>query len=164
MRFAGLSVASIATVAGAMLVTGLLGGLLTNVGPWYRALRKPRWNPPNWVFPPAWGLIYVLTGSAIVIAWNAADVGSPDRARVVMAAAVNLALNVAWSGLFFALRRPGWALVEVVALWLSIVWLLVVTVPVSAVCGWLLAPYLAWVTFASVLNARIVTLNPRGGR
>jgi len=157
MRIAGLTVTSIATVAAAIVVVGAGGALLTDVGPWYHALRKPAWNPPDWLFGPAWTLIYALTGSAIVIAWNAPDGSS--RVALVAATAANFALNVLWSALFFARRRPDWALVEVVLLWLSIVALMAAVRPLSRAAVALLVPYLAWVTFAAVLNQRIVALN-----
>lgn len=159
MRIAGLSVASIVTVALTLVMLGAGGALLTDVGPWYRALRKPPWNPPNWLFGPAWALIYALIGSALVIAWNAPDGARPQRLVLVAAAAVNFALNLLWSALFFARRRPDWALVEVALLWLSIVALMVAARPLSRLAATLLVPYLAWVTFAALLNGRIVMLN-----
>lgn len=159
MRVAGLTVASIATVAAALIAVGAGGAWLTDVGPWYRALRKPPWNPPDWLFGPAWTLIYALIGSAVVIAWNARSGTVAQRTTLVGATAANFALNVLWSALFFARRRPDWALGEVVVLWLSIVVLMAVVRPLSRAAVGLLVPYLAWVTFAALLNQRIVALN-----
>ena len=135
-----------------------LGGMLTDIGPWYAELRKPEWQPPGWVFGPVWTTIFVLCAAAAVMAWNASRT-TADRAAVAGAFVVNAALNVAWSGLFFALRRPDWALGEIVLLWLSIATLIVVCARRSRASAWLLAPYLAWVSFAALLNYAIVRLN-----
>ena len=148
---------------GSAVLVGMAGGLATEIGPWYFALRKPSWQPPNWAFAPAWTLIFTLTAIAGVRTWRA----TPDPAeRRSLAAqfATNGALNIAWSFLFFRMRRPDYALAEVAALWLSILGLIVSCGRRSRLSGWLLAPYLAWVSFASVLNAEIVRLNGPFGR
>ena len=108
--------------AGFFLV-GLLGGLATEIGPWYRALVKPSFQPPDWLFGPAWTLIFALTAYAAADAWRRADT-EPDRRRIAIAFTVNGLLNILWSVLFFKLRRPDWALIEVVPLWLSIAWMI----------------------------------------
>lgn len=147
----------------AALVTVLMlgiGGALTNVGPWYAALQKPTWNPPNWVFGPAWTLILGLAAWAGVLGWEAAASGQ-GRTLVVALFAVNIVLHMLWSPLFFNLQRPDWALVEIPFLWLSIVALMVVLAPLSMLAALLLMPYLLWVTFAAGLNLAIVRLNPR---
>lgn len=142
------------------VVVAVGGGLLTEIGPWYRRLRKPSWQPPDWAFGPAWTLIFLLSAAAAVLAWN----GAPDvaaRWRVVAVYVVNGVLNVGWSLLFFRLRRPDLALVEVLALWLSILAMVIGLAPLSGLAALLLAPYLAWVTFAAALNRAIVRLNRR---
>ncbi len=147
----------------AVLIAAIAGGLATDVGPWYERLRFPKLRPPNWLFAPAWTLIFALIATAGVIAWDSA----PDEAaRETLAAlfVVNLALNIAWSPLFFKLRRPDWALMEIVPFWLSILAAIVFIAPFSATAAALLAPYLAWVSFASFLNLRIVQLNAPFGR
>ena len=148
--------AAVAALA-ATAVAGL-GAAATDIGPWYYALRKPSWQPPDWLFGPAWTLIFGLTAAAGVKAWNAAR----DRRQglgIVGVFALNAVLNVLWSELFFHFQRPDWALWEVVPFWLSIVALIVAAASVSPAAGWLLAPYLAWVTFAGVLNFAVVRLN-----
>jgi tryptophan-rich sensory protein len=142
----------------------VLGGLTTNVGPWYRDLRKPRWNPPNWVFGPAWTLILGLAAWAGVLAWtHTSDVGAHIRIAVLFAA--NIVFHALWSPLFFNMQRPDWALVEVPFLWLSILALIIGLTPLSPLAGLLLTPYLLWVSFAAVLNFNIVLLNrPFGAR
>jgi tryptophan-rich sensory protein len=140
-----------------------VGGLSTHVGAWYRALRKPSWNPPNWLFGPAWTLILGLAAWAGVLAWTAAPDASV-RWRIGVLYAVNMGLHVLWSPLFFTLQRPDWALIEAPLLWLSVLALVVGLAPLSTLAAWLLAPYLLWVAFAVVLNATIVRLNGPFGR
>jgi tryptophan-rich sensory protein len=143
---------------GGFALVWLLGGLATEIGPWYRALKKPSFQPPDWLFGPAWTTIFALTAVAAANAWSTAA-SVDDRRRVVIAFVVNGVLNVLWSVLFFKLRRPDWALIEVGVLWLSIAWLIAVSWPISNISGWLLVPYLAWVTFAAMLNLAVVKLN-----
>ena len=133
------------------------GGLATQIGPWYRDLKKPSWNPPNWVFGPAWTVILGLAAWAGVLAWNGAD--GPAHIRIAVLFGVNMVLHFLWSPLFFTLQRPDWALIEAPLLWLSVLALVVGLAPYSALAPWLLAPYLAWVAFAVLLNAAIVKLN-----
>jgi tryptophan-rich sensory protein len=144
--------------AAASTATALAGGLLTTIGPWYRALRKPSWQPPDWLFGPAWTLIFIGIGSAGVLGWNHTHT-APARALIVTLFAVNLTLNVGWSYFFFYKRRPDWALREVVPLWLSILILALAVGSVSHLGGLLLVPYLCWVSFAAYLNRTIVRLN-----
>jgi tryptophan-rich sensory protein len=157
----GISVPSIVATALAIVVTAGSGAALTATAlvPWYRDLRKPSWNPPNWVFGPAWTLIFALTGTAAVLAWNAPRATAGQRTALVLALGANLALNVLWSTLFFYRRRPDLAQWEVVVFWVSIVALIAAVRSLSPNAAWLLAPYLLWVSFAAVLNRRIVTLN-----
>ena len=144
--------------AGLTILLLALGALTTNVGPWYRDLRKPSWNPPNWVFGPAWTLILGLAAWSGVSAWtHTRDVAT--HARIAGLFAVNVVFYALWSPLFFNFRRPDWALVEVPFLWLSILGLIVGLTPVSPLAGLLLTPYLLWVSFAAVLNLSIVRLN-----
>lgn len=152
-------------VVAVALTVGLLlfGGLTTHVGAWYAALRKPSWNPPNWLFGPAWTLILGLAGWAGVLAWMHAP-DDAGRLRIGGLYAVNMVFHALWSPLFFTFRRPDWALIEAPLLWLSVLALVVGLAPFSALAGWLLAPYLVWVAFAIVLNVAIVRLNAPFGR
>jgi len=154
----------IAVAAALTLLLLLVGGLTTNVGPWYRDLRKPSWNPPNWAFGPAWTLILTLAAWAGVLAWtHTTDVAAHIRIAALFAA--NIVFHALWSPLFFNLRRPDWALIEVPFLWMSILGLIVGVAPLSLLAGLLLTPYLFWVSFAAVLNLTIVRLNaPFGSR
>ena len=154
-RYATMPLLVAVCVATAVAATG---AGVTELGPWYRALVKPSWQPPDWLFGPAWTLIFALCAVTGARCWSLAP-DSATRRRIVIAFAVNGALNVSWSVLFFRLQRPAWALVEVLALWVSILVLIRVCAAVWRPAAWLLAPYLAWVSFAAVLNAAIVRLN-----
>ncbi len=148
----------VAVAALTAILVAALGASATDIGPWYQALAKPSWQPPDWLFGPAWTLIYALIAVAGVNAWRAARTRAA-RQRVLLLFAVNALLNVLWSELFFNLHRPDWAVLETTVFWLSIVVLIAAVWPLSHRAGWLLAPYLAWVTFASVLNLAVVRLN-----
>jgi len=159
---------AIATAAAAAAAVAGLGALTTDIGPWYVELKEPPWKPPDLLFGPAWTLIFACTAAAGVMAWprpKAApwhhDAGADRRSREWMLAAfaLNATLNLVWSLLFFRLHRPDWAFVEVMALWLSIVLLMVLAGRRSATAAWLLLPYLAWVSFAALLNQAVVRLN-----
>lgn len=148
----------IVIAGGGAVLLGGLGGLMTPIDGWYRDLRKPSWQPPNWAFGPAWTLILGLAAWSAVIAWNAA----PDdvaRMRVIVLFAVNALCHAGWSPLFFRWRRPDWALVEVVFLWSSLVALLVGLWPIAPMASLLIVPYFLWVSFAAWLNRTIVVLN-----
>ncbi|KQT45596.1 TspO protein [Methylobacterium sp. Leaf456] len=143
----------------AAIIVAVAGGMATRTDAWYFALRVPAWKPPDWAFGPIWTVIIVLTATSAVLAWNA-DPDPAARARLVAAFTVNSVLNIAWSWIFFRLRRPDWALAEVGLLWLSIVALALTVGQASLVAGLLNLPYLAWVSVAACLNFTIVRLNP----
>ncbi len=148
----------LAVAAAGVVVVAVSGGLATDIGPWYRALEKPWFQPPDWLFGPAWTLIFALIALAAAEMWQSVvDEGS--RKRVVWAFSLNGALNVLWSVLFFTLKRPDYALAEVVLLWLSIAGLMWMARPISGQALRLLIPYLAWVSFAAALNLAVVRLN-----
>lgn len=144
--------------AGAAIVVASVGATMTDIGYWYQGLAKPSWQPPDWLFGPAWTLIYALTALAGVEAWQAARDASQRRVLAALFI-TNGVLNILWSLLFFRLRRPDWALVEVGALWLSILLLIIYCGRIQRRTIALLLPYLAWVSFAAVLNASVVSLN-----
>lgn len=136
-----------------------LGSALTtsSLGPWYESLNKPSWNPPNWVFGPVWTVIYIMMAVAAWLVWRR---DGWRQSQVPLAwFAVQLALNVAWSGLFFGLRSPGLALVDIAALWIALAITATLFWRRVPAAGVLLVPYLAWSSFAAVLNATIWRLN-----
>ncbi len=145
-------------VTAAITLVGLLGMAATDLGPWYRNLRQPSWQPPDLAFGPAWTTIYVLTGIAAVRVWRRAP-SRTARQRWAAALLANGALHVVWSALFFKAKRPDWALAELTLLWLSIVGLIALARAVDTPSTWFLAPYLVWVSFAGALNAAVVQLN-----
>lgn len=155
----GLLKPSLIAAVATCLVAGA-GAALTDLGPWYRQLVQPAWKPPDWAFGPIWTLIFTLAAVAGVMGWRAAPDES-SRHWLLALFALNGLLNMLWSALYFRLQRPDWALVEVVALWLSVLALIVVLAPYSSLSSWLLAPYLIWVAIAAALNLATVRLNPR---
>lgn len=152
-----MNVPLVISIGAAVALAGV-GGLLTPIGPWYANLKKPRWNPPNWAFGPAWTIILGLWAWAGYISWEAAATPVEQRAVLILFG-VNALCHLLWSPLFFKFRRPDWAAVEVIFLWASILAMLVFLRPISATATWLLVPYFVWVSFAACLNFAIVRLN-----
>jgi tryptophan-rich sensory protein len=120
-------------------------------------LLKPAWNPPAWVFGPVWTVLYLMMAVAAWLVWRRRGfAGAPWALGLFV---LQLALNTLWSAIFFGLRRPGVAAIEILLLWLAILATLIAFAPVSRLAAILLAPYLAWVTFAAVLNFTIWRMN-----
>jgi tryptophan-rich sensory protein len=140
------------------LAAGYFAGQVTtsNIASWYNGLAKPSFNPPNWVFAPVWTFLYVLMAVAAWRVWRVP--GAPKAALTLWV--VQLALNVAWSFIFFGAHAPLAALVELVVLWGIVLGTLVAFGRVDRVAGWLFIPYWAWVGFAGVLNFWVWRLNP----
>jgi translocator protein len=135
-----------------------VGSLFTSAGleVWYRSLDKPTWTPPDAVFGPVWTVLYVLMAAAMWLVWVRRDEASSGRsASAVTLFTAQLALNASWSGVFFGMREIGWGLVVIVVLWFTIVATIAVFRNIDRGAALLLAPYLAWVTFAGALNAAI---------
>lgn len=139
--------------------TAWVGYLLTapSVGGWYAVLAKPAWNPPAWVFTPIWLTLFALMAVAGWLVWLRRERASVAGPLALFG--VQLALNAAWSGLFFALRLPGAALAEVIVLWLAVLVTLLAFWRVRVLAGLLLVPYLLWVGFAAALNFTLWRLN-----
>jgi tryptophan-rich sensory protein len=126
-------------------------------GEWYAALKKPSWNPPGWIFGPVWTALYTMMAVAAWLVWRQG--GWSAQLKPLLLFLAQLALNAAWTPLFFGLHQPGVAFAEIVLLWLAIAATLTAFRPVSRAAAWLLAPYLVWVTFAAVLNFSLWRLN-----
>jgi tryptophan-rich sensory protein len=133
---------------------GLAVGFATAPGEWYAGLAKPSFNPPNWVFAPAWTILYILIAIAGWLIWRHDPHGVPFYLW-----ALQLLLNFLWSPIFFTAHLTGWALVLILALLLTIVAFIVVAWPALPIAAILFLPYAAWVAFASILNASIWRLN-----
>ncbi len=125
---------------------------------WYPTLAKPPWTPPDWVFGPVWTLLYILMAVAAWLVWRRAGFTGARLAFTFYF--LQLALNGAWSGLFFAWRNPAAGLADILLLWAAIVATIFTFAKISAVAAWLLVPYLAWVGYAAALNFAIWRLNP----
>jgi tryptophan-rich sensory protein len=154
------SAAVLTLCIGVCVGAGGLAGWATasSVATWYATLARPSWTPPDAVFGPVWTVLYVLMG---VSAWRVLVRRGRRGIGVAMTLfAVQLLLNVAWSFLFFGLRSPGWAAVEIVALWGSIVATAWSFLRIDRAAAALLAPYLLWVTYAGALNMALWRMNP----
>ena len=127
------------------------------MGDWYAALHKPSWNPPPWVFGPAWTFLYITMAVAAWLVWR--EGGWKAQRRALGLFIVQWFLNALWTPLFFGAHRPGVAFGEIVLLWLAIAATLVAFWRVKKAAGLLLVPYLAWVSFAAALNFTIWRLN-----
>lgn len=141
-------------------LAGVIGSVFTipAVGGWYTSLVKPSLNPPAWVFGPVWTTLFVLMGIAAFLVWKK----GLDRKDVKIALGVfigQLVLNTFWSIIFFGLHSPGGALIEIIFLWLAILFTIIFFSKISKAAAWLLTPYILWVSFAIYLNYMIWALN-----
>ena len=141
---------------GACFAAGSTGGLFPP-GEWYRKLDKPSWTPPDWVFAPIWITLYLLMGVSVWLVWWRAE--NRNRRVPMTAFGVQLALNLAWSFIFFGARSIGWAAIELGFLWAAIAVNISVFWGIDRLAGGLLVPYFLWASFAAVLNISIYALN-----
>lgn len=139
---------------------GFLSGMATvdSINSWYLQLNKPSFNPPNWIFGPAWTLLYTLMGIAVALIWHKGWVNKVVRNAVYLFIA-QLLLNAFWSIVFFGMQSPPLALLVILVLLLLIVSCIIIFRRIDKVASWLLIPYLLWVSFATALNFSIVMLN-----
>lgn len=142
---------------GLCLFAGLIGSLFTfSATPtWYVTLNKPEFSPPNWIFGPVWTILYILMGVSLYLVWTSKK-KSKFALKLFLA---QLLLNTLWSIIFFGMRNPTLALVEVVILWVMILLTILEFRKISKCAAYLLFSYLAWVSFATILNLFIVLLN-----
>ena len=141
-------------------VAGGVGAIPTRsaIPDWYADLRKPSWQPPNWIFGPVWIMLYLLMGIASLLVWRKGSKGKATRFALTLYG-LQLVANTAWSLLFFGSKRLGWAFAEIVALWALIAATLTAFWRIDRRAGLLLVPYQVWVSFAGVLNAAIWRMN-----
>ena len=139
---------------------GLIGAGLTvnSISSWYVTLNKPWFNPPNWLFGPTWTLLYTLMGIGVYLIWKKSKKNEMAK-KGVKVFFIHLLLNALWSPGFFGIKQTCLALIIIVAIWTMIVWLIKIWGKVSKTASWLLVPYLAWVSFATILNFAIWRLN-----
>ncbi len=139
---------------------GIIGSIFTfpAIGAWYATLQKPFFSPPNWIFAPAWTALYFLMGIALYLVIKN-GIKSRNAKIAVSVFAVQLILNALWSFLFFGLKSPFYAFVEIIALWLAIAAAIITFSGISRRAALLLVPYILWVSFAAVLNFSIMLLN-----
>jgi translocator protein len=139
---------------------GAVGSLFTSpsIPTWYASLQKPNFNPPNWVFAPVWTILFLLMGISLYSVWSK---GLRDKKvkTAVFIFAIQLILNMLWSFLFFGLQSPLYAFIEIIILWLVILLTITSFYKISKIAGYLLLPYILWVSFAAVLNFSILVLN-----
>lgn len=145
---------------GLPLAVGSIAGLFTasSVKGWFITLNKPAFNPPGWLFAPVWTILYILMGIAFYMIWNKGVAASLKRKAMLFYFA-QLVLNFCWSFIFFYAKQPGWAVVDIVLLWILIVGTIYWFSKISKPAAWLLVPYILWVSFATVLNFAIWKLN-----
>lgn len=143
------------------LAIGYFSGMVTRsaITTWYPTLVKPSFNPPNWVFAPVWIMLYIMMGVAGGLVWNRIDFEKETVKKALILFAVQLALNALWSYLFFGLKNPMLAGLEIIVLWLLIYEAYIQFAKINKIAGYLFLPYLAWVSFAAVLNGCIWWLN-----
>ncbi len=143
------------------LLVGYFSGMVTreSITTWYPTLVKPSFNPPNWVFAPVWTILYIMMGVAGGMVWNRLEQDPENVKKAFTFFIIQLALNAAWSVIFFYFHNPFLALIEVILFWLLIFETHIQFKKIDITAGLLFIPYLAWVSFATVLNASIWWLN-----
>lgn len=140
------------------LAGGIGSAFTTSAIPnWYENLNKPAFTPPGWLFGPAWTILYILMGISFYIAWSKTNFEGYKPALALFL--VQLALNAAWSVIFFGLKQPLYALLEIIVLWFAILFILIRFYKIDKTAGLILIPYFAWTSFAALLNLFIVKLN-----
>jgi tryptophan-rich sensory protein len=133
---------------------GNIGSLFTmpSIGTWYATLAKPTWTPPNWLFGPVWTTLFFLMGIALYLVWT-------KKPKVLPVFWIQFALNILWSALFFGLKSPLYGFIGIIVLWTAILLNIFVFYKVDRRAGYVLIPYLAWVTIATALNYSVLVLN-----
>jgi len=141
-------------------MVGAIAGFFTTTGVkgWYAIANKPSFNPPNWLFAPVWTALYLMMGIALYLIWSKEANKVTKRAAIILFS-VQMLLNFAWSFIFFYAQQPGWAFVEIIAMWVMILLTIFQFGKISPLAAWLLVPYISWVSFAALLNFYIWKLN-----
>jgi tryptophan-rich sensory protein len=164
-------------------LAGVVGAFYTTpaIGFWYKSLKKPGFNPPNWIFAPVWTILFVLMGISLYLVWSDKFVvkneikfknrkpwnklsqkflsGKWQKANIIIIFATQFVLNVLWSIIFFGMHSPGAAFFELLMLWVSVIYTIVNFYRVSKTASLLLIPYILWISFAGILNLFIWIIN-----
>lgn len=142
------------------LAIGGVSGYFTSseIQTWYVTLNKPSFNPPNWIFAPVWTTLYFLMGISLWLVWKS-NAKPSIKNKAIFFFVIQLILNFFWSIIFFSLHQLGFALAEIILMWIFILISIMAFYPISKIAAYLLIPYLCWVSFASVLNFAIWKLN-----
>lgn len=145
---------------GICLLVGLIGSMATqtSISGWFETLEKPSWNPPNWLFAPVWTTLYILMGISAALVWQK-GLRKKEVQNALYIFGFQLILNAFWSIIFFALREPLWAFVEIVILFITIILTIKAFKSINRTAAYLLVPYAIWVAFATILTLEIVRLN-----
>ena len=142
------------------MIIGGISGFFTSasINTWYVTLNKPWFNPPNWIFAPVWTLLYLMMGIAFYMIWKSEAVNAVKQTAVILFAA-QLLVNFLWSLIFFYLKQPGWAMLDIILMWILIVATIFSFGKISSTAAWLMLPYICWVSFAMILNFYLWKLN-----
>lgn len=153
-----INIPKLALSIGLCLGAGVLGSIFTisSIPTWYATLNKPPFSPPNWVFGPVWTTLYILMGISLYLVWVSKSKVKSSALNIFW---IQLALNTLWSIIFFGLKNPSLAFVDIIALWIVIFLTIKSFYKINKLAGNLLVPYLLWVTFATILNLSVVILN-----
>ena len=138
---------------------GAFAGMFTSqaIPGWYNTLNSPSFSPPNWIFGPVWTMLYIVMGISLYLIWDL----PPDNERnlALIAFGVQLLFNFCWSFIFFYFKMIGFAFLEIVVLWICIVFMLILFYRIKPMAAYINLPYLLWVSFATILNAGYYFLN-----
>lgn len=139
---------------------GAIGSIATSssIDTWYTTINKPSFNPPSWLFAPVWTILFALMGLAAAYVWDKGLDRKAVRSALILFG-IQFLLNIAWSFLFFGAQNPTLAFIEILILWVFIFLTIRAFFKIKKLSGWLLVPYLLWVSFASILNFSIMMLN-----
>jgi len=130
-------------------IVALVGSLFTEIGTWYESV-KPSITPPNYVFPIAWNILFILIALSLYFAWT--NAGKKQKTRIAIVYGINFVLNILWTILYFQMKNPFASFIEIIVLWFSILAMMIASWKISKTASLLLLPYLLWVGFASILN------------
>jgi benzodiazapine receptor len=138
---------------------GSLGGIFTvsEIPNWYAGLQKPSFNPPNFLFGPVWTILYILMGISFYLVWKKSS--SKIRANGIALFIIQFTLNFFWSIIFFKYHLIFWAFIEIIVMWVFILFTIFSFAKLNKTAAWLLVPYISWVSFAAILNFAILHLN-----